>query len=337
MSTFANVESKRLTELIHRVRNISIDALRLSQARAQNTDASVQFLTELVTHAFQLTHSAELLSDYLGSYLDAVQLLRQGKLSSFLIPPDLLTRMLAEVAAILREHFGAKLSIIHDNTQFYYGHAEFYYIRTGTHILLTILFPLTNHQDKIDYYQIHAYHLPLQQNTLHTMTVKGLPDGVAVSQSGHWIAGMTRDELRDTVDGSRPGATGRIFTHRQKDNCLTAIFEGNPSAVNETCKYTVHTETLQASVKPFHGHTYVLTAISHYTLTCTTANDQVTVTKHDGCISCLLTVPQNCDYDDDKHHIFASVTQDNTTVKLSQHILNFALLSRFFEDEKIQK
>ena len=336
MSSFATVETKHLKAAIAQLRNMSIDTLRLSQNRATNAEAAAQYLTDLIVHGFQITHGAELVSDHLMSVLVAVQMLRDGRVSPYLLPPELLQNALAEITGILNDHFGSKLQDVYANPQYYYAHSDYYYARTETHLLLTVLIPLTNHREDLDFYRVHSYPLPLQQNTSHTMVLQSIPEVIAIARSGQWYSTMTLDDLKDVVKNMRP-KTGRVFRANSKSECIVAIFTGDAQAIGKSCHYTVLTTTLKPTIWQLQDHLYVLTAIKNYNLTCTNITNQITTENFGGCHSCILTLPQNCEYDDGINHIFAFSVKDETSVPMARsHILNLGLLSHFFESDKIQ-
>ena len=86
---------------------------------------------------------------------------------------------------------------------------------------------------------------------------------------------------------------------------------------------------------------YLLTAVPSYSLSCPRKGAGAVVTEHPGCLSCVVSVNQNCKYDDGKYHILplGAVGQrlgdrltGNTTTR---HRLNMPLLSKFLNESDL--
>ena len=101
MARFANIESHRMTNLISQLTSHTVEQLRLSENRQSSAENAMHYKMEIIQHTLGLLRASELLDEHLASFLIAAQQLRDGKVSPFLLSPEILSEAIANITTIL--------------------------------------------------------------------------------------------------------------------------------------------------------------------------------------------------------------------------------------------
>ena len=127
--------------------------------------------------------------------------------------------------------------------------------------------------------------------------------------------------------------SSQIMSHRSESSCMSALIRNDVTSINNDCSFTIATNSLTPSILFVGQSTLLLTNISTYSLTWTNG----TVTTHQGCTHCELTLPCATIFNSAAGSYIHQITkctgiQDKPTVS---HLLNLAFLSKFFNEETL--
>lgn len=305
-------------------------------------EAYMTYMIETTAHGFLMEHTANLLNNHLRSFMVALQQLRNGKLSPYLVPPLALQAALRHVHQTLETQFQG-LHMVHPHVNFYYRSARFAYARTGKHLLLTLQIPLSKVPDAFDVFAIHQHDLIVSSTSSHAMRLLDIPSAVAIAESRKYYAELSETEMQLLLHS--PHEQVHIYRHVTRDNCLMSIFNADHIAVNLSCHYKVVTDSLKPGIVHVQENLYALTAVPKYNLSCLTQFSTLNQSLA-GCESCIIKIPSTCTYEDGVSIVPASLERDPGDRYGQQHMsraivpihqLNLALLSKFFNEERIDQ
>ena len=337
MAAFATLDATRMTRMIAHVRAMSVHTLRLSEAHAAEEGRQLAYVVDIFKHMATIHHSSNLLLIHLSNYLEALELLRSGKLPVYLITPDILTTTLSNISTILENDFDSQLHVVYDTPQYYYTHAQFSYARSARYLIVTMQVPLSNIRTPFSVYALRTMPIPLGRSTQHLMTLTDIPDAIAINQDGNLMFTLTRDEMTVLLH-SNTETNGRVYTRITTTNCIVAIFRADVMAVNVSCQYSVITNAVSHMVRHISDHMYALTAVPSYTLSCTNGSAPSVVTRHTGCEACTIVLGSSCTYDDGVFAIPPSgVLAARLNVTVRSHQPNLPLLAKFLDETKLNQ
>ena len=323
--------------MIEHVRAMSVHTLRLSESHAAEESRQLAYVVDIFKHMAAIHHSSNLLLVHLSNYLEALELLRSGKLPVYLITPDVLMSTLSNITTILDTDFDGQLHVVYDTPQYYYTHAQFSYARSARHLIVTVQVPLSNIRTPFSVYALRTMPIPLGRSTQHLMTLTDIPDAVAFNQDGNLMFTLTTNEMTELLH-SNTETNGRVYTRITTDNCIVAIFRANVLAVNVSCQYSVITNAVSRMVRHISDHMYALTAVPSYKLTCTNGSTAPVVTSYTGCEACTIVLGSSCSYDDGVFAILPSgVLAARSIVTARNHQPNIPLLAKFLDESKLNQ
>ena len=182
----------------------------------------------------QMNETAEL-NKYLEEFKIAVHELVKGRLSPFLISPNMLKRTLQHIQSILNEKFtGFYLS--NSSPSYYYSQAELLYTRHHKNLFVSIKFPISTFQTSLTLYKIKTYPVPINSSSNHATQVINLPQYLAISNDNRQFAELTQDFVQ-TCSGKETRYCIKSFPllSSVSPSCSLAIFYNDKETASTLC------------------------------------------------------------------------------------------------------
>ena len=169
----------------------------------------------------QMNETAEL-NKYLEELKIAVHELVKGRLSPFLISPNMLKRTLQHIQSILNEKF----------TGFYLSNSSAHH----KNLFVSIKFPMSTFQTPLTLYKIKTYPVPINSSSNHATQVINLPQYLAISNDNRQFAELTQDFVQ-TCSGKETRYCIKSFPllSSVSPSCSLAIFYNDKETASTLC------------------------------------------------------------------------------------------------------
>ena len=327
LSSFIDTTNSRLNNLAEIVKNTSLEAIHLQEMESTTFRVYMEYQNNVTVTVQRIQWDITSLIEEYSNVLAAMEILLSGFIPSYFISQDILASTINQIKQELLMT-GNKLTLIHDTAGWYYSSATFVYVVRNTELFITVQMPLTSFLEDFYVYSIQTYPLALQQGQNHLMIINNLPAGLAIQPSRNHYYEMTQAQI-DEVTTHHFSKPQKIYTMGRTQSCLTALLADNKIAVDESCEYTVVPKALQTGIYHLKDSTYLMINVRNYTLHCVNES----VTRFDGCQSCVLSLPRDCSWSDGARFIPRSMTETAHARRSGlKHITNLGLLIKFFDN-----
>ena len=163
-----------------------------------------------------------------------------GKLSSTLVPPHNLTKMLAEIATRIPEGTSMIAPPIIENAWIYYQISTVHACATPEGIRLFIDIPLKGNDRYFEVYR--PYSLPYFQKNINAFVSIRVPEGtyLAISTDRQSYAVLTHEDLNKCQSGYYTICPADfVILDAQAKHCLIALYTGKDDVVQQKCQRTI--------------------------------------------------------------------------------------------------
>lgn len=182
-------------------------------------------------------NTTSVINKYLEELKIATHELAKGRLSPFLIAPNVLQRTIHHIQLILNERFKG-FYLTNSNPSFYYSSANIIFTRNHGKLYLSIKFPISTFSSPLVLYKIKSLIVPINSSSNHGTRILDLPDYFAITHDNQQFAHVTREQV-DTCIGkstlqcsfSLPLKPSAILT------CISALFFNNKGSIHSLCDF----------------------------------------------------------------------------------------------------
>jgi len=135
VADYAEKTTLRLDSLVEEMKVTAARNLKIMATIVQNEDKILEFMNNVTLSIFQLNQWIETLSLHYSNYLSGVQTLTGGHLPMYLIPKNVLEKVLREIQDDLKDSdTGKNFAVIHLKSDYYYKKATYVFARDENYL-----------------------------------------------------------------------------------------------------------------------------------------------------------------------------------------------------------
>jgi len=264
--------------------------------------------------------------------------LARSKLSPFILPLDVVSEVRANLSAHLSDsHPGYDIaSHGHLVAGRFYDDTAYTVQADDDRIYITVKFPITMLNSKLDVYEMRSIPIPVNNSSPHATIIKHLPAYLAIEHNGNYFAELTTQQYA-SCHGSFYRQCPFILplTAMTTDSCTISLFNQNKRAIAAQCDTELILHALTPTIYPLSESTILLSHIDSVTFDC--KGPPARHYTSPGCAFCQLSIPCLCSVTANDQFIppfMKGCLNNASTTPL--HPVNLALLGHFYSDKELE-
>ena len=337
LSSFANATTNSLNRAMNELKSINSDLAEIHELR-ESLGHQMQYYAALTTKTIEIVTATADMSNHYTKFIASLQELGMGFLPRYLIPKQVLSNTVDAVKAELIKA-NQKFYLSETNPEKYYQKCDFTYVRIKDHLLINILFPLTNYENPFYVYETTLYPTPVPDNPMATLKLVLDSKAIAVTEDfflnkeNTLFFDLTETELRNLENQMSHDIVRRVIQIGGADtNCVLALMADDGPNIKQLCHYRVILDSFRPTLTHLWDQNYYSMGGEQWVIIC---ND----TKHteEPCNSCVLKVGDDCSFQNSLFtvaHLYHENGQGMNTVEKG-HTVALALLQHFFPPESL--
>ena len=173
MSSFVSATNDRIDGVIGALKS---QQQEYSQFLATVND-SFRILQQVMFHSNTAMFNMFTWQNELDNLLNAVELLKTGKLPSYLVSSQLLSNTIHSIQKELNARFKG-FDIVHFSPAYYYTSSQILTVRTNDHIFITVKFPITTQQMFFEKFVTKVFPIPLHNASNLVSEILNMPHSI---------------------------------------------------------------------------------------------------------------------------------------------------------------
>lgn len=190
LSSFISTVDERFNNVMSAVQKNHQDAIALSNLAHRSMDALEHEFVILSELIFRQTNVTAQLEKELEHVKRGVHDLTKGKLSPFLLSPDILQSSLRQVQDIISNKF-TQFHISHKDPLHYYSQGDFIFTRLRSHLYLTLKIPISPYVRPVAIYKVFSFPVPVNCSSKYATQLLDTPEYFITTEDNQHYATMT--------------------------------------------------------------------------------------------------------------------------------------------------
>lgn len=330
LSSFISTVDKRFNNVMSAVQKNHQDAIALSNLAHRSMDALEHEFVILSELIFRQTNVTAQLEKELEHVKLGIHDITKGKLSPFLLSPDILHSSLRQVQDILSNKF-TQFHISHKDPLHYYSQGDFIFTRLHSHLYLTLKIPISPYVRPVSIYKVFSFPVPVNSSSNHATQLLDTPEYFITTEDNQHYATMTSNQLSHCSGTTTLFCTFNIaLTASASPNCLSSIFFNQKEDTAKLCDFRFLLNSLKPSISEISTSHVLLYQTTTIALDCSSSQK---ILK--GCTFCVMKIPCRCSISTQNLYLPPRLGKcNNNTDKISiLHPINLALLQQFFKQD----
>ncbi|XP_062603682.1 uncharacterized protein LOC134265486, partial [Saccostrea cucullata] len=335
LSSFISLTDKRMKNLVHGIKSNSDYITSVATAfnnKLYNLEAAFTNVSEILINQ---VNQATLLRSKFTKLENAVENLLEGKISPFLIPKHILSKVISNIRHKLRKSY-QKFYLVQLDASFYYSGGKFLFARHNNNLFITVKFPISSQRLPLNLYKVISLPVPTSENVTSKMQATqllSLSDYFAITPHHDYFLSLNSKELTDCVHGTSilcysNWAQSPITV----PDCTMALFANDVRKIKELCNFRYLQNLLKSNILELSPTSVLLYNTPTVILDCP---KEKKVLK--GCAFCVVHIPCRCSLSTET--LFFAPRLVNCYKSSSNfsviHPVNLALLQEFFDESKL--
>lgn len=333
-SSFVTHIDERLSNAMKGMKAESVTINRMITELKQ-VESELPAITSIFTgYLMRHLNDAFLLETFLTNLRASLSDLAEGKLSPWIISPELLINTTTEIQTILdQDKLGYK--IVTTDPAYYYKFAKFTMMRNTSVLYLSVQFPLATYKNSFSTYKVLSFPVPINNSQNHASQLLDLHDYLLLSTDNQFyatISDKTMSQCQRTEKVVHCFQKPNLFSINTTENCLLNLFQGNPTLIKEACDFRFLTNKLKPHLIQISDTELLVYQTPSLTMQC-----QSKLSELDGCNFCILNIPCHCTVLTETNKFLPHVASCDSTMQnvTTLHPVNLALLQHFFSEDTI--
>lgn len=260
--------------------------------------------------------------------------LAEGKLSPWIITPNVLNNTIMEIQTMLdQDNLGYK--IVTADPAYYYKFAKFTMMRNNSVLYLSVKFPLATYERSFSAYKVLSFPVPINNSQNHASQLLDLQDYLLLSNDQQFyatISDKTMSQCQQTEKVVHCFQKPNLFSVNTTENCLVNLFQGNPTLIKAPCDFRFLTNKLKPQLIQISDTELLVYQTPSITMQC-----QSELSELNGCNFYILNIPCHCTIITETNKFLPHVASCHSTSQnvTTLHPVNLALLQHFFSEDTI--
>ena len=278
-------------------------------------------------------HLTSRLQEQFSLLFQGVHELTQHRLSPALLPLQVVKQTLQNIAnSLASSHPQFQVAI---NANQLYNSNDFIWTFRNNSIFITVNVPLLTQAVVLNVFKVLSVPVPLHHSSSHVTQLLDAPRYIALSSDGLYYTTPDPDKWLSCTRRQN-GKLCQLDTpliQSSTPSCLTAIYNQQLATVKKLCDFRFLEHALPVSVINIQPGTFLMSNISHLTLTC-----QSEVRTTPGCNYCIMNIPCLCAVSAGHYYIpphLQNCGKATSTTITRLHPINLALLLHFKQLDSI--
>lgn len=301
----------------------------------KEVESEIPAMTSIFTgYLMRLINDAFLLETFLTNLRASLSDLAEGKLSPWIITPNVLNNTIMEIQTMLdQDNLGYK--IVTADPAYYYKFAKFTMMRNNSVLYLSVKFPLATYERSFSAYKVLSFPVPINNSQNHASQLLDLQDYLLLSNDQQFyatISDKTMSQCQQTEKVVHCFQKPNLFSVNTTENCLVNLFQGNPTLIKATCDFRFLTNKLKPQLIQISDTELLVYQTPSITMQC-----QSELSELNGCNFCILNIPCHCTIITETNKFLPHVASCHSTSQnvTTLHPVNLALLQHFFSEDTI--
>ena len=193
-------------------------------------------------------NSSAAINKYLEELQIGVHEMIKGKLSPFIISPNILRHTIHTIQLTLSEKFKG-FYLTHSDPLHYYSSAQMLFAHNHSTLYLSLKFPILTFSSPLVLYKVFSYPVPVNETSNHGTQILDLPNYFITTSDNQRYTSIPSDQLM-SCSGSHTVYCQFSITlvSAVTANCISSLFFNAKSDVHKLCNFRYILNTLKPSV-----------------------------------------------------------------------------------------
>ncbi|XP_033728641.1 uncharacterized protein LOC117317810 [Pecten maximus] len=327
LTSFMAAVDERLDNIVEIVKNNHDQTMTLSEQFSASLDGIEHELVLLENLMITQINATSTLDKHLEHAKLAIHDLAKGKLSPFLLSPQIMRSTLKQVQNIMSSKYKG-FSIIHNDPLYYYHNANFVYARHHSMLYLLVKIPISPFIQPLHVYKVYSAPVPVNSTSSHATQLLNTPEYFVHTSDNQHFSTLSHKQLQECSGSDILYCKFQVaLSSVAKSSCIAAIFYNQKDMVKTTCDFRFLPDILSPAITELAPSNLLMYQIPMLALDC--PNGQRIIK---GCSFCVVRIPCMCTVTAGNLFVPPRLGQcKNDTNDISViHPVNLALLQEFF-------
>ncbi|XP_052083209.1 uncharacterized protein LOC127720584 [Mytilus californianus] len=275
-------------------------------------------------------NDSSVITKYLEELNIGIHEMVKGKLSPFLISPNILNNAMKHIKLILSDKFKG-FYLLKSDPAYYYSECSMLFARKHSTLYLTLKFPISTFAFPLYLYKITSYPVPVNVTSTHATQILDLPEYFVVTHNNQYYASLSFDKLRSCSGTNTLYCSHSLpLVSAVKTNCISSLYINSKSDIHKQCDFRFLLNAIQPSIEQIFDNTLLVYKTNTLAFEC---QNKHSIVK--GCHFCFIHIPCRCSLSTDSIFVPKKIEhcQNNTDTITVLHPVNLALIQHFFSHE----